>query len=832
MREAVDIQFCFTPYRSEGFRHSVAAYYLGEYIGQAGFSSSQYINASPRGSLDHVAADIAKADARAYGFVVYDSNALLVLALSRRLRKLRPDRMIIFGGPFCEPRANHDMLLEEGSPVDYVVHSSGYHTLVGLLDSDRIREPEGIRGIAFRDAGGQIQRTPKSDRLALVDLPSPYLSGRVPLDAIYDAEGVFPLIRSQGCTAHCVFCNFAVRSGFRVDTMPIERTLAELELLADYARSRGEIGHIILSDDDFAVDLEGAKQFCARTHEAGLSKHLCFHSHMSINLADPELIKLMAAANFADVNFGVESGVPHVLNKMGKLHRKTRGATDLVAEYEYLDRARELISLCRRLGVRTMASFVTGMPFETYEDAMQTLEYIKTLELSQYSVNLFTPLTGSVFSRQRRGHVAHDTRYATYPRRMSYPFNPTLVPRLAHAFAYPSVKAAVYLTGEFSEGEPQPDGTVHPSMLVSTAGAREFAMGGLAPLLNIGDYLLFELESEDEIEAIDHACVDAELPVPKVDYVFPVLGSGSARELFVHPQYEVTSMLRTGFAELGELELAFDGRPRRMADTALVTTVEEGDDLERFLAELTAIERSDRPIPLAELLLGRHPMRVLHGCRWSAWGCAAESLGLLVVNPDGGVSPCFGGPSVPGPHQGRAALRTRMKATMAAAREALDCETCEAREDCSRCVSLAGVSRERYCHLIRTKGWITHVLPILRLLEESTSIENLRAVSVGVLREQTYELRAQDRGDAPEERRGCYVARDAAGYLIADVRSRVCFRVDSTIALLVEGLRWGSTEAQLVTALRELHGVEADDARARLKYAKTRIWSRSLLRRS
>ena len=173
-----------------------------------------------------------------------------------------------------------------------------------------------------------------------------------------------------------------------------------------------------------------------------------------------------------------------------------------------------------------------------------------------------------------------------------------------------------------------------------------------------------------------------------------------------------------------------------------------------------------------------------------------------------------------------------MKATMAAAREALDCETCEAREDCSRCVSLAGVSRERYCHLIRTKGWITHVLPILRLLEESTSIENLRAVSVGVLREQTYELRAQDRGDAPEERRGCYVARDAAGYLIADVRSRVCFRVDSTIALLVEGLRWGSTEAQLVTALRELHGVEADDARARLKYAKTRIWNRSLLRRS
>lgn len=838
MGEPVDIRFCFPPYGFEGFAHSIAAYYLAEYLGAQGLRSSQYINASPIGSLDSIAEEIAEEDAFAYGFVVYDSNVLLALALARRVRELRPGRLIVCGGPYCEPRYNHGALLGAGSSFDYVITGSGYRPLAELLLRARAggavekgaTGPTTIPGIAFRTPGGLIRTTPKPPRIPLAELPSPYLSGRIDLAELYEAEGHFALVRSQGCTAHCLFCNFAVRSGFRVDTVPFERTLAELGRFAEYARERGAVCHVMLSDDDFAIDRENAKEFCARVIEAGLPDYLCFYSHMSVNHADRELIELMAAANFSEVNFGVESGVPRILYEMRKLHAATRGADDLVAERAYLVEARELVAYAREVGLDTTASFVTGMPFETYEDAVETLAYIKTLDLGAYSVNHFTPLSGSVYTRQKRGETEHDPRYSTLPRRALYRFDPTRIPRLPHAFVYPSVKIPLHFAGDFSECETLPSGLVYPSLLLVAAGWRERAPEATQALLNIGDHLFVEVEDGDEeaIAAIDRACVDAEVPVTSVNYVYPVAGGGAVRELFVDPHYEVTSILRTGFASLGRLELDFDGRPRRRADTATLAAVESGEDLERFLDEVLAIEGYGRPVALAELFAGQHPLWVVNGCRWSLWGCPASSLGLMVANTDGSVSPCVGGPRVPAPHSDRVHLQVRMERTIEAGRAELGCDRCSARDNCSGCTSLAGIGHDRYCGLVRSRGWLTHVLPLLRILGESVGVDRLASVAVGFTRDQRFELPEEALVDAAagDDQRGCYVALDGDEYIMVDVRRRASFTVDRLTAMLVEAARAGLDEAAMVRVLCELGVSDESVAAARVDRFMAGVWRR------
>ncbi|MCB9570140.1 MAG: radical SAM protein [Myxococcales bacterium] len=830
MGDLVDIRFAFPPYGFEGFAHSIAAYYLAEYLGGAGLRATQYINASPLGPLDAIAEEIAAEDARAYGLIVYDSNALLSLALARRLRRLRPGRLIVAGGPFCEPAYNLPTLLGDGAPFDVVVTGSGYQPLAELLTQARAGAPDpaSILGVAARDAKGQLRANPKAPRPPLAELPSPYLSGRIDLAELYEAEGHFALIRAQGCTAHCLFCNFAVRSGFRVDAVPIERTLAELERFAAHARERGALCHVMLSDDDFAIDRAGAKEFCARVIDAGLQDYLCFYSHMSVNHADRELIELMARANFAEVNFGVESGVPRVLHQMRKLHAATRGALDLNAERAYLEEARELVAYAREVGLDTTASFVTGMPFETREDALQTLEYIKTLDLGAYSVNHFTPLSGSVFTRQRKGEVDYDPRYATLPRRALYRFDPTEIPRLPHAFVYPSVKIPIHFTGEFSTSAHLPSGMVYPSLVLVAAGWGARAPEAIAPIIHIGDHLFVEVEHEDAIEAIDHACVAAEVPVTQVAYVHPVLDSGAARELFVHPRYEVTSIVRAGFAALDGLALDFDGRPRRAADTALLATIEGGEDLERFIAALLEIEAFERPPALAELLGGRHPLRVIHGCRWSLWGCQARALGLIVANTDGSLSPCVGGPRIPGPHRDRVHLQVLMEARVAEDRAALGCEGCSARDNCPGCVSLAGIERGRYCELVRGRGWLTHVLPILRILEESAARERLPAVRVGIAATQRFELDAAIPATRGADDRGLYVAREGDEYLVVDVREKTAYGVDRITALLVEAARAGLGAAAMIELLGEAHGIDEEAAAGRIERFLARLWRRPL----
>ncbi|MEZ4383056.1 MAG: B12-binding domain-containing radical SAM protein [Nannocystaceae bacterium] len=836
MPEPVDIRFCFPPYGFEGFAHSIAAYYLAEYLGARGLRATQYINASPVGSLDAIAAEIAGEDARAYGFVVYDSNAHLARALARRVRALRPDRLILCGGPFCEPRHNHEGLLDAGSPYDLVVTGSGYRPLEELLTRARAGElaprsaagAAAIEGIAFRSPGGLLRRTTKPPRLSLAELPSPYLSGRIDLAELYEAEGHFALLRSQGCTAHCLFCNFAVRSGFRLDSAPLARTIAELERLAAYARERGTVCAVMLSDDDFAIDRENAKAFCAAVIDADLPRYLCFYSHMSVNHADRELIELMARANFAEVNFGVESGVPRVLLEMRKLHAATRGATDLAAERAYLEEARALVAYAREVGLDTTASFVTGMPFETRDDAIATLEYIKTLDLGAYSVNHFTPLSGSVYTRQQRGEVEFDPRYATLPRRAMYRFDPTEIPRLPHAFVYPSAKIPIHFTGDFSAAETLPSGLIYPSLVLATAGWRERAPAGVAAILNIGDHLFVEVADGDDgaIEAIDRACVDAELPVTTVNYVRPLAQGGAVRELFAEPRYEVTSILETGMAALDDLDLAFDGRPRRRADTATLAAADAGEDLERLVAELLGIERFAGPFALAELFAGEHPLRVIHACRWSLWSCPAPSLGLMIVDGDGGVAPCFGGPTVPAPHRGRVHLQVLMQAQVDGARAGLGCADCSARDNCSGCVSVGGVGRERYCALVRSRAWLTHVLPLLRVLEESADVDRLPEIRVGVTGEQRFELADDERpvGRRGALERGCYVARDGDEYLVVDVRRKASFVVDRTTAMLVEAARAGLTAAEMVGLLRARGDADEVSAAARVDRFLARVW--------
>ena len=77
------------------------------------------------------------------------------------------------------------------------------------------------------------------------------------------------------------------------------------------------------------------------------------------------------------------------------------------------DRQREFISLCRSLGIRTVAGFLIGFPDDTEESIRDVRDYAQQINPTYANFNVVTPYPGTAFFEQMRGQIA-DTDFSHY----------------------------------------------------------------------------------------------------------------------------------------------------------------------------------------------------------------------------------------------------------------------------------------------------------------------------------------------------------------------------------------------------------------------------------
>ena len=109
------------------------------------------------------------------------------------------------------------------------------------------------------------------------------------------------------------------------------------------------------------------------------------------------MLAAMKEAGCHYIYFGVESGSP----KMLKLMRK--GIS--------LERTKETFAICRRLGIRTQAFFLFGVPGEDQETIRQTIEFAKELDPDsvQFAVAIPHPGTQLYEECQRNGWLVYNS---------------------------------------------------------------------------------------------------------------------------------------------------------------------------------------------------------------------------------------------------------------------------------------------------------------------------------------------------------------------------------------------------------------------------------------
>lgn len=185
--------------------------------------------------------------AQIVGFSVYVWNIEYSLALARELKALKPDILIVFGGPQVPDRP--DDFLAAHPFIDVCVHGEGERPFLNLLEAWP-NSLEGIPGISLRRGDGCISY-PRAPRIQDLDeIPSPYLSGVFEPLLLSHPEMRWSVVweTNRGCPFSCSFCDWGSNIAARVARFGDDRLAQELDWFG-----RRRIAFIYCADANFGM---------------------------------------------------------------------------------------------------------------------------------------------------------------------------------------------------------------------------------------------------------------------------------------------------------------------------------------------------------------------------------------------------------------------------------------------------------------------------------------------------------------------------------------------------------------------------------------------------
>lgn len=189
-----------------------------------------------------------------------------------------------------------------------------------------------------------------------------------------------------GCPYTCSFC---FNGKWDHKLRDLDNALQELR----YIHKIG-IRELWIKDLTFGVNRRHSTEFLNRLIQENLRFDWITLSR--VDVMDEELLTLMARAGCHTIQFGVESADQGILNSIEKGIQPQR--------------VKEIFALCRKRGIRTLAHFILGLPGETEQTALRTIEFAKELDSDFASFNVAAPRMGTDLRSEaiRQGWVDKD----------------------------------------------------------------------------------------------------------------------------------------------------------------------------------------------------------------------------------------------------------------------------------------------------------------------------------------------------------------------------------------------------------------------------------------
>ena len=338
--------------------------------------------------LDYYAEDISKKQLDNYlkssdavGMTVYTSSYKFVADISKMIKELNPEILLIIGGPHCTFLQKKSLL--DFPEADFSVIGEGEQVILDIVKflqgNKKLSE---IHGIYYRDKNSIKSGKPLKviDNLDNLLYPARHLVEKYDYGTFSFGytlrKRVTSMITTKGCPFHCRFCsrygNFIKEWGFRMRTA--ENIVNEIKEL------NGKYSSVMIVDDNFLADNKRAHKIFDMVLESEINMDFLIEG-ARVDTADEELYMKMKKAGVKFIHYGIESGNQDVLDFYNK---KTT-----------LQQIRKSTALAKKMNFFIAASFIIGAPIETRKHVENTIKFACSLPIDLANFSPLVYIMGS-----------------------------------------------------------------------------------------------------------------------------------------------------------------------------------------------------------------------------------------------------------------------------------------------------------------------------------------------------------------------------------------------------------------------------------------------------
>jgi len=308
-----------------------------------------------------------------------------VKSVAREIKKLLPEVPIVAGGAGVSSDPA-DVLQEKA--IDFGVLGEGedvFFALIKILEAGK--DHNELSSVAYRNADGKVVwnkdhpliQDPDSIPFPAYDLlevekyfASPKRTAQSP---VYISKRILPILTSRGCPLKCIFCHDTLGKTFR------HRSPDNIVNEIIWLQKTYDFQELEIIDDIFNFDIRHAKIVFKKLIEADLGIKIAFPNGIKYEMVDEEFLDLFKRAGGYRIAFGIESADP----EGQKIVRKK---TDVV-------RLTKVINQADKMGFFTSGFFQLGLPGETKEQMMNTVNFVLNSRLHTAMFHLTTPFPGT-----------------------------------------------------------------------------------------------------------------------------------------------------------------------------------------------------------------------------------------------------------------------------------------------------------------------------------------------------------------------------------------------------------------------------------------------------
>ncbi|MCM8831046.1 MAG: radical SAM protein [Candidatus Omnitrophica bacterium] len=288
---------------------------------------------------------------------------------------------VIMVGPHISALPYETLKLAKGA-IDVACIGEYDYTVKDVVEN--FHNLEQVAGIAyFKDGNVFINKS----RALIEDLDALPFPAWHHLDLLkyFDGGKLYPyidIISGRGCPNRCIFCLWpAVMHGTKYRLRSPKNVVDEIERDIFLCPSVLKGGEFFFEDDTFTVIKERAISICEEILKRNLK--ITFSVNARADNADLEMFKIMKRAGCRELLVGFESGAQEILDKANK---------NIKIEQSY-----KFMELAKKAKLEVHGCFVIGLPGETKETALKTIDFALSLGCNTVQFSGAVPFPGTKF---------------------------------------------------------------------------------------------------------------------------------------------------------------------------------------------------------------------------------------------------------------------------------------------------------------------------------------------------------------------------------------------------------------------------------------------------